>query len=73
MYEWIGTAGAIMIIIAFANKDEISIRILDGIGAVLFIIYGVLIHAWATVFLNSILICIHMRRLYQIKKQRNIE
>lgn len=66
MYEWIGVAGSILIIIAFLFKDEKKIRIADALGAGLFIIYGVTIESFSTVFLNAVLILvqiINLRRL----------
>lgn len=72
MYEWIGIAGSVLIIIAFSTKNEKSIRILDGLGAVLFIVYGILIKAWATVFLNSVLILVHLHRFIEMKKKSNM-
>jgi len=72
MYEWIGIAGSVLIIIAFSTKNEKSIRILDGLGAVLFIVYGILIKAWATVFLNSLLILVHLHRFIEMRKKNNM-
>lgn len=70
MYEWIGLAGSVLIIIAFTTKNEKSIRILDAVGAALFILYGVLIKAWATVFLNAVLIIVHLFRFIEMKKKK---
>lgn len=72
MYEWIGIAGSVLIIIAFTTKNEKSIRILDGLGAALFIIYGILIKAWATVFLNAVLILVHLHRFIGMRKRDNM-
>ena len=69
-YEWIGILGSVMIIIAFTNKNEKLIRILDCIGASLFIIYGFLTHTWATVFLNLALMVVHIVRFIQMRKEK---
>ena len=67
-YEWIGIVGSIMIIIAFTNKNEKMIRILDCIGAVLFIAYGYLTKTWSTMFLNAVLVLVHILRFIDMKR-----
>lgn len=64
-YEWIGIAGSIAIIIAFMFRDVVKIRIADAVGALLFIIYGVLIHSFSNVLLNTVLVLVQVFRLYQ--------
>lgn len=68
-YEWIGIFGSIMIIIAFTNKNEKMIRIMDGIGAILFIIYGYLTKTWSTMFLNAVLVFVHILRFIEIRRK----
>ena len=63
--EFIGIIATLFIIIAFTQNGEIRIRILDLIGAMLFVIYGILINSFSTVLLNTILIII---QIYKIKK-----
>lgn len=38
--EWLGIAGTLFIILAFTMNGERKIRVLDLIGALLFVIYG---------------------------------
>lgn len=70
IYEWIGIAGSILIIIAFLNKDERTIRILDAVGALLFVIYGGLTQTWSTMTLNAVLIVVQIVRLIRIRRER---
>lgn len=67
-YEWLGIVGSILIIIAFVNKDEKKIRILDCIGAVLFILYGFVTKTWSTMFLNAVLVLVHLSRFREMKR-----
>ena len=69
MYEWIGIVGSIMIIIAFTKKNEKMIRVMDGIGAILFIIYGYLTKTWSTMFLNAVLVFVHVLRFIEMRKK----
>ena len=68
-YEFIGIVGSVLIIIAFTRKKEKEIRILDGIGAVCMVVYGLLTHTWATAFLNSVLILVHIKRFIEMTKE----
>jgi len=64
--EWIGILGSVMIIIAFAMKSEKWIRVLDAVGAALFILYGATIQSFSTIFLNSVLILVNLVNLRRI-------
>ena len=68
MHEYVGILGSIIIVLAFAMKQEKYIRIFDMVGAALFVVYGILIHSFSNVFLNSILILINIYRLYKKEK-----
>lgn len=71
MYEGIGIAGSIAIIIAFLFKDEAKIRIADSIGAILFVVYGILIHSLSNVLLNSALIVVQIINLRRLTHGKN--
>jgi hypothetical protein len=40
------------------------------LGAILFVIYGVLIHAYSNIILNGILICVQIAKLRRLAKGR---
>ena len=65
-YEIIGIIGTLVILVGFLSNSEKSIRIFDMIGSALFVIYGVLIHSFSNVFLNSALILVHVVKLYKM-------
>lgn len=65
--EIIGILGTLFIIFAFMQNNEVKIRVLDSIGAILFIIYGVSIGSLSTILLNGILIAIQLYKLAKIK------
>jgi len=72
MIEILGVVASLFIILAFLFKDVRIIRILDCVGALLYVIYGILIHSWANIFLNTILILIQIYRLIELKRNRRI-
>lgn len=66
--ESIGIIATLFVVLAFAMTGEIRIRILDAVGAALFIVYGITIHSFSTILLNAILVCIHIYKLTKMKK-----
>lgn len=65
--EIIGILGTLFIILAFLMNGELSIRILDLIGAILFVIYGATITSFSTILLNGILILVQLYKLYNLR------
>ena len=69
-FEYIGITATIFVLISFLKKDVISIRIINIIGAILFVIYGIGINALSTWLLNALLVIIHVIYLINILKER---
>jgi hypothetical protein len=70
MVELIGIIGSCFICVAFLFKKVIWIRLFDSVGAILFIIYGLMIHSFSTVLLNGILILIQLVNLYKLWRNK---
>ena len=71
MIELLGVTATLFIIAAFLQSGELKIRLLDGIGAILFVIYGICIHSFSTVLLNSILIGVQVTKIVKLSKKKN--
>lgn len=67
MVEIIGIIATLFILLAFSLNDKKLIRLVDSIGALLFVIYGILINSLSVWLLN---ICLIIINLYKIKKNR---
>lgn len=67
--EVIGIVATCFIVFAFMQSGEKKIRIMDSIGAVLFIVYGICIHSFSTVLLNSILVFIQAMKLWRMRNE----
>ena len=67
MVELIGIIATLFILLAFSLNDKKLIRLVDSIGALLFVIYGILINSLSVWLLN---ICLIIINLYKIKKNR---
>ena len=59
-FEAIGIAGTLFVLLSFLMKDIRTVRIINIVGAVLFVVYGLLIGALSTWLLNGILVIIHI-------------
>jgi len=58
-YEIIGTMASAVVLFSFLASGEKRIRFINIFGALLFVIYGLLIHAFSVWFMNGALILIH--------------
>lgn len=67
MIEVLGVIASLMVLISFLMKNIKLIRIINIFGAVIFVIYGILINSIATWFLNSALIIVHI--VYLVKRR----
>ena len=70
--ELIGILGTLCIISAFSLNGEFRIRVLDTVGAVLFVIYGICISSFSTILLNSLLVIIQVYKLRKLGKRKGI-
>ena len=62
-YEIIGTIASVIVLISFTFKHQKHIRMVNILGALLFVVYGLYINAFSIWFLNSALILIHVYKL----------
>lgn len=68
MFEILGTLASVLVLISFLMKGEKKIRTINIVGAIMFVIYGILIKSFSVSFLNGVLILIH---IYYLKKIEN--
>ena len=69
LFELIGYLASIIIAISLLMKSLIRLRILNGIGALFFVVYGILIHAYPVAVLNGIIVIIDSYYLLQMLKR----
>lgn len=68
--EILGTIASIIVLLSFLMKGEIKIRIINIIGALIFVIYGMSINAFSVWFLNGTLCLVHIYKLMHLYKRR---
>jgi uncharacterized protein with PQ loop repeat len=66
--EILGTIASVIVLLSFIATEEKRIRIINIFGAALFVLYGLLIHAFSVWLLNGILILVH--GWYLLRKRR---
>lgn len=66
-YEVIGILATIFVLLSFLMNDIKKVRIINIIGATLFVIYGYSINAFSTWLLNGLLVFIH---IYYLRKKK---
>ena len=66
--EFIGILASVLVLISFIFKNEKQIRMVNILGALCFVIYGLLIGALSVWLLNGILIMIHLYYLINMKE-----
>lgn len=72
--EWIGMIASVIIVISFFMKDIYWVRMINIIGAIMMVIYGIVIGAMSVYILNGMLVLVHIYYLVQYivqKKQKN--
>lgn len=66
--EWIGYAASAGIVISLLMTSIKKLRIINTIGCILFVIYGVFVKAYPVVISNSLIVLINIYNLFMINK-----
>ena len=63
--EWVGYAAMLALLISFMMKDVRKLRLINSIGAILFVVYGfMLATSWPIVITNTAILCINFYYLF---------
>jgi len=71
--EILGIIAGIFILISFKLSGELKIRSVNIVGAILFVIYGVIIGAWSVWLLNAALFILHVYKIAQLRADKEAE
>lgn len=58
--EWLGISASVIILISFLMKNILWVRLVNIVGAIVFVIYGIMIGAISVWLLNGMLVVVHM-------------
>lgn len=67
--EIVGIIATLFVLTSFLMSGERNIRIINIVGALIFVVYGILIGALSVWILNGALFFIHIYKLYKLNKQ----
>ena len=67
-----GAACRRAVLVSFLMKDERTIRIVNIVGAVVFVVYGILIKSASVWGMNFALVAVHIVRLVKLCKQKGL-
>ena len=63
--EWVGYTASLVLIISFMMKKVSTLRVINSIGAILFIIYGILLEmAWPIIITNAFILLVNCYYLF---------
>ena len=70
--EWLGLIASAFVLISFLTGNQIKTRIINSIGCVIFVVYGFLLPAYSTAFMNAAMLVVHAVYLirYFVKKRK---
>jgi hypothetical protein len=69
IFELIGYAASLLIAISLMMKSLIRLRIFNAVGAIVFVIYGLLIRAYPVALLNGLIVIIDIYYLVRMLKR----
>ena len=70
--EWIGYIATVVLLVSFTMKQLRTLRIVNAIACVLFVLYGILLsNAWPIILSNAAIFCINIYNLY-LKKNNKV-
>ncbi|MEO1643805.1 MAG: hypothetical protein AAFR67_01365, partial [Chloroflexota bacterium] len=63
IYEIVGYIASALVAVSLLMTSILRLRIINLIGAIVFVVYGVLIVAYPIVLTNAIIVCINVYQL----------
>lgn len=65
--ELVGYSASILIAVSLTMTDMFKLRIINSIGCLIFVIYGINVGAYPVALANAIVIYINIYNLYKLK------
>lgn len=68
--EWVGYLASAVLIISFMMKNVNNLRIINSIGAILFVVYGILLAiSWPIIITNTFIL---LANIYYLTNKKNL-
>jgi len=63
--EWIGYLASLVLIVSFMMKNVSTLRIINSIGAILFVVYGIMLNiSWPIIITNVFILFANIYYLF---------
>lgn len=73
IFEVIGYVGSAFVLASFLMASVVRLRIINSVGCVVSVVYGLLIHAYPTVIMNAALLLINIFFLLRMSREKSAE
>lgn len=68
--EMVGYLASFLILVSFLMSSVIWLRIVNSVGALIFVVYALIIHSYPTAVMNFCLILVNLYYLRRLTKER---
>ncbi|MBI3163860.1 MAG: YgjV family protein, partial [Chloroflexi bacterium] len=68
IYELVGYVGSVLVAVSLMMKSLLRLRVINLVGALFFVLYGLLIGALPVAFLNALIVGVNVYYLAQMWK-----
>ena len=58
--EWLGLVASLIVLVSFLMTNQIKTRIINMVGCIVFVIYGLLLPTYSTAFMNGAVFIVHV-------------
>ena len=69
--EMVGYVGSVVVAISLMMRSLVRLRVINSIGSLVFVIYGILIHAYPVAALNGFIVCINAFYLIRMFREKD--
>lgn len=70
--EWFGYLASFFILLSFFMRHIVALRVVNTIGCVFFVIYGLYLDSWPLVITNGAIILVNFYYLFISKKKKPV-
>ena len=73
--EWLGLLASAIVLVSFLMTNQIKTRLINMVGCVAFVIYGILLPSYSTAIMNGGVFIVHIvfltKHFLKIRKEKN--
>lgn len=73
--EWLGIVASLFVLVSFLTCNQVKTRIINSVGCIVFVVYGLLLPAYSTAFMNFAMLIIHIvfltKHFIKRRKEKN--